>query len=64
MKNHEKSRQPLVTREIISDGSPIGLGAVLFQEQNGEKRVVVSYARRSLTSVERRHGQNEGKLLV
>ena len=44
--------------KIIADASPIGLGAVLIQEQDGEERVV-SYASRSLTSVERRYSQTE-----
>lgn len=36
---------------IIADASPVGLGAVLVQTQNGEKRVI-SYASRSLSDVE------------
>ncbi|KAL9975922.1 hypothetical protein ACROYT_G013141 [Oculina patagonica] len=38
---------------VIADASPVGLGAVLAQEQNGQWRPVY-YASRSLTAVERR----------
>ena len=38
---------------VITDASPVGLGAILVQEQNGEERVIC-YARRSLTNVEKR----------
>ncbi|CAB3987669.1 Transposon Tf2-9 poly, partial [Paramuricea clavata] len=48
--------------KIIADASPVGLGAVLIQEQDGEDRVV-SYASRSLTSVERRYSQTEKEAL-
>lgn len=48
--------------KIIAHASPVGLGAVLVQEQNGEERVV-SYASRSLTNVERRYSQTEKEVL-
>ena len=48
--------------KIIADSSPVGLGAVLIQEQDGEERVI-SYASRSLTSVERRYSQTEKEAL-
>ena len=48
--------------KIIADASPVGLGAVLVQEQGGEERVV-SYASRSLTNVERRYSQTEKEAL-
>jgi len=44
--------------KVIVDASPVGLGAVLVQIQNGENRVI-SYASRSLTDVERRYSQTE-----
>ena len=39
------------TTRVITDASPVGLGAILVQEQNGEERVIC-YASRSLTDVE------------
>ncbi|XP_014677981.1 PREDICTED: uncharacterized protein K02A2.6-like [Priapulus caudatus] len=49
--------------QIVADVSPVGLGAVLLQEQ-GENRRVVSYASRSLTDVERRYSQTEKEALT
>ena len=43
---------------IIADASPVGLGAVLTQLQDGLWRVI-SYASRSLSDVERRYSQTE-----
>ena len=48
--------------KVITDASPVGLGAVLVQEQNGENRVI-SYASRILTDVERRYSQTEKEAL-
>ena len=48
--------------EVIADASPVGLGAILIQEQQGVKRVV-AYASRSLTDVERRYSQTEKEAL-
>jgi len=49
--------------QVITDASPVGLGAVLLQEQNGEVRVI-SYASRTLTDVERRYSQTEKEALA
>ena|ERR1700733_12987017 len=38
--------------QVIADASPVGLGAVLIQTQNGVQRVVC-YASKSLSAVER-----------
>ena len=48
--------------QIIADASPVGLGAVLIQEKNGERRAVC-YASRTLRNVERRYSQTERKAL-
>ena len=42
---------------IVVDASPVGLGAVLAQEQGGTWRAVL-YASRSLTDMERRYSQH------
>ena len=43
---------------VTTDFSPVGLGVILVQEQNGEERVIC-YASRSLTDVEKRYSQTE-----
>ena len=48
--------------EIVVDASPVGLGAMLVQKQDGVKRVI-SYASRSLSRVERRYSQTEKEAL-
>ena len=50
------------TRAIV-DASPVGLGAVLVQEQAGES-LVISYASRSLRDVEKRYSQTEKEALA
>ena len=47
---------------IITDASPVGLCAVLLQEQQGVLKAV-SYASRCLTDVERRYSQTEKEAL-
>lgn len=49
--------------KVIADASPVGLGAVLVQEQRGEFRVI-SYASRSLSDTERRYSQTEKEALA
>jgi hypothetical protein len=48
---------------VVADASPVGLGAVLLQMQNGTQRPI-SYASRSLTNVERRYSQTEKEALA
>ena len=47
---------------IIADASPVGLGAVLTQLQDGLWKVIV-HASRSLSNVERRYSQTEKEAL-
>ena len=49
--------------QIIVDASPVGLGAVLIQERNGE-RCAVCYASRTLSNVEHRYSQTEKEALA
>ena len=48
--------------KVIADASPVGLGAVLIQEQH-DGLVPVCYASRSLTDCERRYSQTEKEAL-
>ena len=48
---------------VITDASPVGLGAVLTQEHDGIFRPVY-YANRSVTEVERRYSQTEKEVLA
>lgn len=63
----DKCRNPRLLRhrskiQLVTDASPVGLGAVLLQIQNGEKQII-SYASRSLTDVEKRYSQTEKEAL-
>ena len=49
--------------KVIADASPVGLGAMLVQEQGKELRVI-SYASRSLSDTERRYSQTEKEALA
>ena len=48
--------------KLVTDASPVGLGAVLTQVQQGQERVV-AYTSRSLTDVDRRYLQTEREAL-
>ena len=52
-----------VPTEMVSDASPVVLGAILVQEKQGVKRAVV-FARRNLSDVERRYSQTEKETLA
>ena len=49
--------------KIVADASPVGLGAVLTQLQDGFWRVI-SYASRSLRNVESRYSQTKKEALA
>ena len=49
--------------KVVADASPVGLGAVLMQNQNGAW-VPICYASRSLTECERRYSQTEKEALA
>ena len=49
--------------KVIADASPVGLGAVLMQNQKGAW-VPICYASRSLTDCERRYSQTEKEALA
>ena len=48
---------------MVTDASPVGLGAILVQEQQGVKRAI-AFASRSLSEVERRYSQTEKEALA
>lgn len=49
--------------KVVTDASPVGIGAILIQEKDGIDRPVY-YASRSLTQVERRYSQTEREALA
>jgi len=49
--------------KVIADASPVGLGALLVQQQ-GEELRVISYASRSLSDTERQYSQTEKEALA
>ena len=50
--------------EVIVDASPIGLGAILAQEDKRGQRKIIAYASRALTDVESRYSQTEREALA
>lgn len=48
---------------VICDASPVGLGAVLLQEQTDGQNKPIAYASSSLTPTERRYSQIEREAL-
>eukprot|EP00105_Crassostrea_gigas_P021384 XP_011440495.1 PREDICTED: uncharacterized protein LOC105337466 [Crassostrea gigas] len=54
---------PKARTQVIADASPVGLGAVLVQIQQGEPRIIC-FASKSLTDVERRYSQTEKEALA
>jgi len=52
---------PTAPTEIIVDASPVGLGAILAQEQPDGKVRPVRFGSRALTDVETRYSQTERK---
>ena len=48
---------------VITDASPVGLGAILLQDQVNGERKPITYISRSLTSTERRYSQIEREAL-
>lgn len=53
---------PEAVTYVMADASPVGLGAVLIQTQNGLNRII-EYASKSLTAVEKRYSQTEKEAL-
>ena len=49
--------------EVVTDAIPVGLGAILVQEQQGVKRAL-AFASRSLSEVERRYSQTKKEALA
>ena len=49
--------------EVVTDASPVGLGAILVQEQQGVKRAV-AFASPSLSEVEHCYSQTEKEALA
>ena len=54
--------RPECETKLIVDASPVGLGGVLVQIQDGNERVI-SYASRSLSDTEKRYSQTEKEAL-
>ena len=48
---------------VVTDASPVGLGAILLQDQGTGERKPIAYISRSLTSTERRYSQIDREAL-
>ena len=55
---------PNLKTKVIADASPVGLGAVLLQEQGEGAWRAVCYASKSLSAVGRRYSQTEKEALA
>jgi hypothetical protein len=55
---------PALKTRVIADAGPVGLGAVLLQEQGKGAWKAVFYASKSLSDVERRYSQTEKEALA
>lgn len=55
---------PRKETELIVDGSPVGLGAILCQKGGGGEKRIIAYASRALSDVERRYSQTEREALA
>jgi len=49
---------------LVVDASPVGLGAILLQQQHDGQQKPVAYASKALTDVERRYSQTEKEALA
>ena len=56
--------KPEAKTEVITDASPVGLGAVSVQKQENSHYLPVCYANRALTDVEKRYSQIERESLA
>lgn len=54
--------EPTSTTKVVTDASPVRLGALLIQQGKDER--VKCYASRSLSDVERRYSQTEKEALA
>ena len=50
--------------ELVVDASPVGLGAILYQNNKSGERRTIAYASRALSDVERRYSQTEKEALA
>lgn len=49
---------------VVTDASPVGLGAVLFQKTRSGEYNIISYASKTLSDVEKRYAQTEREALA
>ena len=55
---------PDATTQIITDASPVGLGAILAQQQENGEYKPIAYGSRALTNTETRYSQTEKEALA